>query len=440
MRKRRSIVWFRLDLRLHDNEALTDAILASDQVLPVYVFDSRLFSGKTKYGFPRIGHHRLRFLIESVTNLRHRLRDLGSDLIIRVGRTEEEIFRLARTYKTTWVFCNRERTRDEVLVQDRLEKSLWTVGQEMRYSRGKMLYYTQDLPFPVTATPDTFAAFKKEVEHYLPVRFPLETPAQIPPMGVDVDPGRIPSLTMLINFTPPFDDGRANMDFHGGEEAGLQRLETFFWKLHAIEHYDRTKNELVDSDDSSRFSPWISHGCLSPKKIYQQLMDLKSHVENREALEHFFQQLICRDYHRLIGKKYENRIFLKGGTRGVSRQDLEEDFEKLNMWILGKTGEPLVDACMNELSATGYLSRRGRELVASYLINQLKVHWQMGAEYFEYILIDYDPCSNYGNWNLMAGVSCDTRKEPSFNIKSQTKTLDPSREYIRKWVGDYAER
>ena len=103
-------------------------------------------------------------------------------------------------------------------------------------------------------------------------------------------------------------------------------------------------------------------------------------------------------------------------------------------WINGRTGIPLVDANMEEIAATGFMSNRGRQLVASYLINDLKVNWQMGAEYFESMLIDYDPCSNYGNWNYLAGVGADPRKDRYFNIASQARKYDPLGNYVKHWL------
>ncbi len=433
---KRSIVWFRLDLRLHDNEALTEALKSTHEVLPVYIFDRRLFEQSTRYGFRKTGIHRARFLIESVSDLRSSLRAKGSDLVVRVGHPEDEIYRLAKQLKSSWIFCNRERTRDEVRVQDGLEKKLWSIGQEMRYSRGKMLYYTQDLPFPVTHTPDTFASFRKEVENYTPIRSPLAEPKEILRWTKDIDPGSIPSLEDL-GYHDQERDPRADMIYCGGASEALQRMATFFWEIGDIDHYDETQNELVDCHDSSRFSPWISHGCLSPKTVYKELLKLKEAGRNAEAINLFFLQLLWRDYHRLMGKKYENQIFLKGGTKGVVRSDLGDHFDLLDIWINGETGVPLVDACMNELKATGYLSRRGRELVSSFLINELKVNWQMGAEYFESILIDYDPCSNYGNWNLVAGIGSNNRRDPVFNLAAQARKLDPKGDYIKLWADKY---
>ena len=163
MYTKRAIVWFRQDLRLHDNEALQDALASADEIMPVYVFDERVFSGKTRFGFPKTDKFRARFIIESVQDLRKTLRSLGSDLIIRKGKPEEILFELARDIKANWIFCNRERTQEEVDVQDVLERNLWSIGREIRFSRGKMLYYTADLPFPVTHTPDTFTQFRKKL-------------------------------------------------------------------------------------------------------------------------------------------------------------------------------------------------------------------------------------------------------------------------------------
>ena len=125
MKKKRVIVWFREDLRLHDNEALCDALRISEEVIPVFVFDERVFNGKTKYGLPKTGRHRAKFIIESVINLRESLKAVGCNLVVRVGKPEEELLQLATDVKSAWVFCNRERTAEEVSVQDKLEEKLW---------------------------------------------------------------------------------------------------------------------------------------------------------------------------------------------------------------------------------------------------------------------------------------------------------------------------
>ena len=175
MKGKKGLVWFRQDLRLHDNEALHEALTHCESIIPVFVFDERVFGEMTRFGFRKTGIFRAQFIIESIIDLKKSLVARGSDLVIRIGKPEEEIFKIAKEEKTSWIFCNRERTDEEIKVQDALERNLWSVGQEVRFSRGKMLFYTADLPFPVTHTPDIFAHFRKEVEKYIPIRSPLET-------------------------------------------------------------------------------------------------------------------------------------------------------------------------------------------------------------------------------------------------------------------------
>ncbi|MDP4853696.1 MAG: deoxyribodipyrimidine photo-lyase, partial [Saprospiraceae bacterium] len=198
MIRERVIVWFRQDLRLHDNEALFEAIRQSKEVIPVFVLDERQIFGKTSFEFPKIGKFRMKFLLESIEDLRSNLKKLGSDLIVRVGHTENILINIANQTKATAVYCNRERTEEEVKVQDNLEKLLWQEGKELLYFRGKMLYYTADLPFPVTHTPDIFSQFRKEVERIIPVRDPFPTPTkQFQPISVPINPGDIPTMEQL---------------------------------------------------------------------------------------------------------------------------------------------------------------------------------------------------------------------------------------------------
>ncbi len=439
MKRQRVIIWFRQDLRLHDNEALTDAIKSGEEVFPIYVFDDRLFTGTTKYGFPKTGKYRTKFIIDAVKDLRSSLRKLGSELIIRIGKPEEEIFELARQIKSSWVFCNRERTRDEVLVQDALEQKLWSIGQEIIYSRGKMLYYTQDLPFPVTHCPDVFSTFRKEVERIVPIRAPLPSPREhFNPRSIQVDPGEVPDLLTL--GIPEFEnDQRSKFTCLGGEKEGLKRLKYYLWESDLAKDYYDTRNELMGGDYSTKFSPWLAQGCLSPKMIYYELKRYESERGENKSTYWIFFELLWRDFFRLMAKKHGNQIFLKGGTLKKINTTLKNDTHLLNLWIEGRTGVPLIDANMRELAATGFMSNRGRQNVASFLVKDLKVNWQMGAEYFESQLIDYDPCSNWGNWNYIAGVGSDPRENRYFNILSQARKYDPNGDYVRHWLPELAE-
>lgn len=425
---KKAIVWFRQDLRLHDNEALHDAVHSTKDVIPIFVFDTRTFTSKTRFGFPKTAQFRAQFIIESVKNLRQNLNQLGLPLIVRTGIPEDVIFETAQLLKSSWVFCNRERTTEELFVQDQLESKLWSIGQEVRYSRGKMLYYTADLPFPVTHTPDNFTSFRKEVEKITKIRQPLETDLNEVTSSIgDLDLGEIPSLA---SFGLPAD---CELMLPGGETAGLDRLKSFIWDTEAIKDYKETRNESYGLDYSSKFSAYLSQGCLSPKLIYAEIQRFEAERVKNDSTYWLFFELLWRDFFRLVGKKFEEKIFLSGGIHDQPRTDLTNNKRLFEIWAEGKTGYPYIDACMRQLNNTGFMSNRGRQNTASFLINELGVNWQMGAEYFESLLLDYDPCSNWGNWNYIAGVGCDLREYRKFNVIMQSKKYDPEAKLIRKW-------
>jgi len=275
MSKRLAIVWFRRDLRLHDNEALTDALKHADEVLPVYIFDPREWRGTLPHtGLPKIGSHRARFILECVLDLKKNLRKRGADLMIRIGKPEEVLVELTGEARASWVFCNRERTAEELQVQNAVEAGLWTVGREVYYSRGKLLYYTADLPFPITQTPDIFTQFRKETERITRVREPLPTPMKIPAaLDESLDYGELPKLADF-GIAAPATDERAALVWRGGENAALDRLAYYLFESHAVATYKETRNGLLGADYSTKFSAWLAYGCLSPKRIYWEMARL----------------------------------------------------------------------------------------------------------------------------------------------------------------------
>jgi deoxyribodipyrimidine photo-lyase len=156
-------------------------------------------------------------------------------------------------------------------------------------------------------------------------------------------------------------------------------------------------------------------------------------TKNKSTYWMFF-ELMWRDFFRLTGKKFGNDIFLQTGTKGEDNNKYVVNRELFDKWAAGNTGIPFIDANMRELNETGFMSNRGRQNVASFLVKDLKLNWLLGAEYFESLLIDYDPCSNYGNWNYIAGVGADPREDRYFNIISQAKRYDSAAEYVKYWL------
>jgi deoxyribodipyrimidine photo-lyase len=429
-----AIVWFRNDLRLFDNEALTKALSNADEIVPVYVFDDRVFKGKTKYGFKKTGVYRAKFILESVQNLAENLCKLSSKLIIRSGLPEEIIPELANELKASWVFCNREMTDEEIKVQDKLEYNLWKYGREMVYNRGKMLYYTADLPFPIMHTPDVFTNFRKEVEKTVPVRKPLETPSILKyPHYLNIESEEIPSLEDWGH-----QDIKPRSKFVGGEDAALAQLKYYLWDTNLIKNYKETRNELLGWEFSSKFSPWLASGSISPKTIYHEVKKFEKANASNESTYWLIFELLWRDFFRLMGKKFGNQIFKESGF-AEKPQKYSYDNTLFTQWADGKTGIPFVDANMRELNTTGFMSNRGRQNVASFLCKDLGISWLMGAEYFESMLIDYDPCSNYGNWTYIAGVGNDPREDRTFNVIGQGKKYDSDARFIKHWCPEFKD-
>ncbi|MBK6477221.1 MAG: DASH family cryptochrome [Saprospiraceae bacterium] len=429
--KNKSILWFRQDLRIHDNEALYEAIKWNSEVIPVYVFDPRVFQSISRFGHRRMSGIRARFIIESVHELRAKWREMGSDLIVRVGHPEEIIFQLAKQFKTSLVFCNRERTRDEVYAQDTLEKNLWTVGQEMRYARGKMLYYTQDLPFPVTHTPDNFSTFRKEFERIIPVRPALAIPDFVSPMMHPYDPGEIPDLKSF-DLVPCTEDQVYH--FAGGELAGLRRLKEYVWAGVGLRKYRAKDRSISDPFFTTMLSPWLSQGCVSPKVVYHEIKSYESINGTNENIQALLTELIRRDYCRLIAKKYGNKVFLKGGITGKVSESRKDESYLFNLWKEGRLGIPILDAGMKALSATGYLPFPLRNACAQFLVHTLKLNWQLGADWYESNLIDYDPASNWVNWLVLAGLLPDSAEDKPLSINFLTKKYDPQGKFVRHWI------
>ena len=425
-----SIVWFRNDLRLLDNVTLHEAIQRSQQVYLVYCFDPRQFV-ETALGEPKTGPFYGKFLLESVAELRENLRKIGASLIVRQGIPEKVISQLALEVGAHAVFASKEAASDEVAAELALERNLNAHGIELVLQWQSTLFHIDDIPWPIKNVPDIFSQFRKEAEHTVEVRPVVAAPTQINSPNM-VDAGKIPTLDDL-GLSPSPVDNRAVLHFQGGESAGMERLRYYLWERDLLPQYKDTRNGLLGSDYSTKLSAWLANGSLSPRVIHQEVRRYEAErVKNKSTYWLIF-ELLWRDYFRFIAKKYGSRIFQTGGIR-QEEPYLRDDWGAFEKWKNGNTGVPFIDANMREINATGYMSNRGRQNVASFLVKDLKVNWTWGASYFESKLIDYDVCSNWCNWNYVAGVGNDPRENRYFNIMSQAQRYDPQGESVRHWI------
>ena len=428
------LIWYRNDLRLHDHQPLQQALKAKTPIIPFYCFDERQF-GTTSFGFPKTGSFRAQFLRESVADLQLSLRSLGSNLVVRRGLPEEIIPSLAKSFNISAVYYYQEVTSEELAVESALKKALSQINVKIQSFWGATLFHPDDLPFAIPQIPELFTQFRKQVEKESTVNPTLPTPKSLPKLP-DLERGELPQLTDLGLETPMFDE-RAVLQFKGGESQGFARLDKYFWQNNCLKDYKQTRNGMLGADYSSKFSAWLALGCLSPRYIYEQVKNYESERVKNDSTYWLVFELLWRDYFRFICTKHGNQIFRKSGLQGVEIP-WKEDWPRFKLWQQGKTGFPLVDANMREIAATGFMSNRGRQNVASFLTKNLGIDWQMGAEWFESLLIDYDVCSNWGNWNYTAGVGNDARGFRYFNIQKQSKDYDPQGKYVKHWLPEIA--
>ncbi len=428
----RILIWYRHDLRLHDHAPLSQAIKSGATIVPVYCFDPRQFTA-TRFGFDKTGTFRAQFLLESVADLRSRLQSIGSDLIIRQGKPEEIIPAFVEQLQITAVHYHTEVTAEETTVEAQL-KAVLHVPQ--RSTWGHTLYEPDDLPFAVASVPEVFTNFRKQVEKDTTIAPAIPAPQKMPPLPEGIDRGELPTLADL-GLTPIVPSEKGVLAFKGGETAGLDRLQDYFWQQDCLKTYKVTRNGMLGANYSSKFSPWLALGCLSPRYIAAQVQDYETKRVQNDSTYWLIFELLWRDYFRFIGAKHGNAVFQVEGLRGV-KIAWKTDADRFELWRSGMTGFPLVDANMRELAATGFMSNRGRQNVGSFLTKNLGIDWRMGAAYFESMLVDYDVCSNWGNWNYTAGVGNDARGFRWFNITKQAKDYDPIGDYVKHWCPELA--
>ncbi len=427
---KRGLVWFRNDLRVRDNESLSRAVSECDEIFPVFVLDPARFR-EISPGFRKTGPFRIRFLLESLNNLHRNLRKAGSGLIFREGPPEEIIAEIVSEYGIHIVYTSKETTTEEIATEQALEKSLIRKKVLFETSWQHTLFHEEDVPWPIRQVPDVFTTFRKESEKMVQVRDEFEPPSSIR-TPVSVDYGTIPTPESLPVETVSADT-RQVIPFTGGEDQAWQRLNYYFWESGHLSHYKETRNELLGGDYSSKLSPWLSMGCISAKSVYRELKRYEASREKNSSTYWLFFELLWRDFFRFMSKKHGSSVFRYEGFAGTP-PDYNEDLEKFNRWRYGETGEPFVDANMKELLYTGYMSNRGRQNTASFLMYDLGVKWTWGAAWFENRLIDYDPCSNWLNWAYIAGVGNDPRQGRQFSIESQSARYDPKGKYVQYWL------
>jgi len=461
--KRTSLVWFKnTDLRLHDHLPLINAHKSSDSVIHLMVVDNFWFTNKSRLlHINKCGAFRCKFLMESILDLRRNLNALHSQLIVRFGDSAQIIPAIAQQFNVAAIYHHSEIHSEEQHIVDQVTKQCAKLSNNqikfVSYWGGNTMYHPDDLPFAhnqnMNNLPDSFTKFRKVMEQKAVIQEPVQPLTQklCKPHPKFHDIGQISSLKQFGCSVDQIEiDKRSQFPFHGGETAAFQRLTSYIWgdqssstrrqkhahKYGAITTYKQTRNQSIGTEYSTKFSPFLAHGCISPRVIYQHIQDFEQRtgISNESTYWVYF-ELLWRDFFRFSSVKYGDRIFYLHGPYNNKQLQWNQNKRLFEMWCRGETGYPFIDAAMVELKQTGFMSNRLRQNVASFLVKDLGVDWRFGAEWFESLLVDYDAAQNYCNWNYVAGIGFDPRAATRyFNIQRQADMYDADGEYVRLWI------
>ncbi|MFI0348174.1 MAG: cryptochrome/photolyase family protein [Chthoniobacterales bacterium] len=428
---KRIIHWFRRDLRITDNTALSASVDEAAEVVPVYI----LSDWKNHHAWT--GAPRQQFLCDSLASLSKNLGSIGGKLIIRQGDAAAELLRLAHETKAEAIFSNRDpdpfgRATEELLAIKAREQ-----GIQVKFFPDACLHERNDVltqagtPFRIF-TPYARAWFR------LPKHSPGRMLAKIK-TPVDLDSKPLPTLVHWglknseTTFSPLLEP---RYDFPAGEKAAQHRLKKFM--SDSLFNYGVAR-DLMALEGTSRLSQDLRWGLLSPRQVYAMAIKSRENasLDERQHLQKFITELVWREFAMQLLWHYPEVLHQEFNPtwRGMIWPGLKNQPDALKRWKEGQTGFPIVDAAMRQLAVTGWMHGRSRMIVAMFLTKDLHIDWREGERFFMQSLVDGEIASNNMGWQWSAGTGADAA--PYFRIQNpwtQTARYDPDGIYIKRWV------
>ena len=402
------IVWFRKDLRLRDNPALTEAIKTGFKIIPLYILDETPFvrplGGASKW-----------WLHESLKSLNASLETKGSQLLLKKAPALEVLKDISKTCEVKAVFWNRCYEPDAI----QRDQEIKAFFPHARSFRGNLLEEPFDAPKPYKVyTPFWKAFLGKDLRFDI-----LEEPKNLKPHNIQWG-----DTLENLDLAPKNWGGRFKDFWTPGEKGAFQKFDLFLKEK--INYYHKMR-DFADQDGCSRLSPHLAFGEISVREIYHILQNT---VPNELSASKFLSELGWRDFSAHL--LYHNPQMV--------HKNLNSKFDQfpwvwnspfLEKWKRGETGYDIVDAGMNELWQTGYMHNRVRMITASFLVKDLLVHWKAGEEWFWDTLVDADLANNIASWQWVSGCGADAA--PFFRVFNpllQQEKFDPKGLYVQKWL------
>ena len=400
---KRSIMWFRRDLRTGDNPALLEAIAAADEIVPVFILDKKLIGAS--------GSKRLAYLGQSLRALDE---SLGNTLHVMVGDQVDVLKDLMQRYGASTVHISTEFEPYGAARDNRVEAEgipLVRSGSPYAVAPGRVLKPSDATPYKVY-TP----FYRAWCVHGW--RKPAATPKNISAVNPQSTDRNFPDWPLPdgVEITP------------AGEKAALNRWKYF--QKNGLDNYDEGRN-LAGIDGTSKLSAHLKWGEIHPRTLLANLGESKAHDTFRKeiAWREFYADVLFNNPH--TEKDYYSPKF--------AEMRYDQPDAKFEAWKIGKTGYPFVDAAMRQLVHEGWMHNRTRMVVASFLVKDLHLEWQLGADFFMEHLVDFDVASNAHGWQWTAGSGTDASPYYRvFNPIEQGKRFDANGDYIRKYVPELA--
>ena len=437
----RAVVWFRRDLRVADHPALLAALDAADQVVPTFVVDRTLLEGRPS------GPNRRAFLHGALQALARDLEALGGRLLVLEGDPVTVIPALARELAAATVWCSQEYTPYARRRDTAVEGALRADGRSLHPMPGLYLSDFDELrttdgnPFRVYS-PFARAAKTAAWDDPLPAPGRVRVPEE-PGLWTT---GPVTSGDGLRSPTGGLGTGPDGFKLDGAVEitppdpaAALERLRWFVDRR--VDRYARARNYMA-TDGTSRLSPYLRFGLVSPRQVAAAVGRggrAAEHPRRAGDRETFVNELLWRDFYGYV-LYHQPESAWQHMRPEFAHFEFEHDPDGLAAWREGRTGYPLVDAGMRQLTGQGWVHNRARMVVASFLTKHLLVDWREGARFFLQHLMDGDLPANNGGWQWVAGTGTDAAPYYRiFNPVTQAEKFDPDGDYIRRWVPELAK-
>ena len=428
----RGIVWFRRDLRLNDQPALTAACEDCSEVIPLFVFDEPLLQSHV------FGSACVNFMLGCLEDVAASLTSRGITLQWRRGEPVEEVVQVARAWKADVVYWNRDYEPAAIKRDRAVQQRLAQIGVIVRTFKDHVVFEAEEVRSATGEPMQRYSAYRAcwwtKWQAVQPAALPIPRLLTAKKAASLPVPPPLPSASDL-GYEP------VTLWIEPGERSAQKRLR---WFVEGPIHTYITGRNLPAVDGSSILSPHFRFGTLSARAVvHAALASLAQggHVSRPDVFtwidevvwREFFQQVLAA-FPRVVDGPFRQAPAPAPRASGGERDRLYQ------AWREGKTGFPIVDAGMRQLNQTGWMHNRVRMIVASFLIKDLRIDWQSGERYFMQHLMDADVAANNGNWQWCASTGTDAmRGYRVFNPLLQSKKFDPKGEYIRRYVPELAK-